>query len=228
MLVGHYRGDTIVSAEAALDRRLDGALSRRQALGLYPGQHGSSAQFFNPRPNAQPAGAIVVGLGDVGELTPGLLEAGVRGALLDHALQIAQWPDDRFGPAAGPRRASVSCLLVGTGAGALSVRDSVEAIVRAAIAANARLHETELDGRVWIARIEFVELFADVAIGAAESLQAVLAIPQLGAAARWPAQAIEAGRGGACGCASTRRRSGGSAWRSSRTRAAATACASSS
>ena len=196
VLVGHYRGDTIVSAEAALDRRLDGALSRRQALGLYPGQHGSSAQFFNPRPEARPAGAIVVGLGEVGELTPGLLEAGVRGALLDHALQIAQWPDERFGPAGGPRRASVSCLLVGTGAGALSVRDSVEAIVRAAIAANARLQETALDGRVWIDRIEFVELFADVAIGAAESLQAVLAIPQLGAAARWPAQAIEAGRGG--------------------------------
>ena len=34
---GPHRGDTIVSAEAALDRRLGGALSRRQALGLYPG-----------------------------------------------------------------------------------------------------------------------------------------------------------------------------------------------
>ncbi|MCK6408669.1 MAG: CHAT domain-containing protein [Thauera sp.] len=196
VLVGHYRGDTIVSAEAVLDRQLGGALACRAGLGLYPGRLGSSAQFFNPSRERKPAGAIVVGLGEVGELTPGLLESGIRTALLDHALQIAQWPDERFGPAAGPRRASVSCLLVGTGAGALSARDSIEAIVRAAIATNARLQETSLDGRVWVDRIEFVELFADIAIGAAESLRAVLASPHIAAAVRWPAQAVESGRGG--------------------------------
>jgi len=41
VLVGHYLGDTIVSAEAALDQRLRGALTRRRDLGLYPGPSGS-------------------------------------------------------------------------------------------------------------------------------------------------------------------------------------------
>ena len=196
VLVGHYHGDTIVSAEAALDRQLGGALSRRHELGLYPGRQDSSALFFNVRRHAKPEGAIVVGLGQVGELTPGLLEAGVRAALLDYALQVSQWPNKRFGSGDTPRRAPVSCLLVGTGAGALTVRDSLEAILRAAIAANAQLQETRLDRPVCIDRIEFVEVFADIAISAAESLNTVLANRQIASAVRWPAQVVEAGRAG--------------------------------
>ena len=196
VLVGHYHGDTIVSAEATLDRQLGGALSRRLELGLYPGRLDTCALFFNVRRHAKPEGAIVVGLGQVGELTPGLLEAGVRAALLDYALQISQWPNARFGPAGGTRSAAVSCLLVGTGAGALTTRDSLEAILRAAIAANAQLQETRLDNPVAIDRLEFIELFADVAISAADSLHAILANGQIAAAVRWPAQVVEAGRAG--------------------------------
>ncbi|MDX5409458.1 MAG: CHAT domain-containing protein [Thauera sp.] len=196
VLVGHYQGDTIVSAEATLDRQLDHALSRRLELGLYPGRLDTNALFFNVRRDAKPEGAIVVGLGQVGELTPGLLEAGVRAALLDYALQVSQWPNARFGPVDGPRRAPVSCLLVGTGAGALTVRDSIEAIVRATIAANAQLQDARLDKPVSIDRLEFVELFADVAITAAESLRAILANSQIAAAVRWPARVVESGRAG--------------------------------
>ena len=61
--VGHYEGDTIVSAERALDDRLDRRLSRRYRLGRYPGPIGSSAVILGPRPGAKPGGAIVVGLG---------------------------------------------------------------------------------------------------------------------------------------------------------------------
>lgn len=196
VLVGHYLGDTIVSAEATLDRQLGHALSRRLELGLYPGRLDTNALFFNVRRHAKPEGAIVVGLGQVGELTPGLLEAGVRAALLDYALQVSQWPNSRFGPADGRRSAAVSCLLVGTGAGALTPRDSLEAILRAAIAANAQLQGTRLDNPVTIDRIEFIELFADVAIAAAESLHAILDNSQIAAAVRWPARVVEAGRAG--------------------------------
>ena len=52
VLVGHYLGDTIVSAELALDRRLHGALGRRRDLGLYPGARGSYAVFFNEEATA--------------------------------------------------------------------------------------------------------------------------------------------------------------------------------
>ena len=63
--VGHYAGDTIISAEADLDRRLDGELTRRASLGLYPGALETCAIFAHPRLAAhdrvRPKGAIVVG-----------------------------------------------------------------------------------------------------------------------------------------------------------------------
>jgi hypothetical protein len=92
VLVGHYQGDTIISAEAVVDRQLNHALTQRLDLGLYPGRLDTHAVFFNTEPLGRPAGAVVVGLGQVGELTPGLLEAGVRSALLDYALQLARLP----------------------------------------------------------------------------------------------------------------------------------------
>ncbi|HWS13913.1 MAG TPA: CHAT domain-containing protein, partial [Rhodocyclaceae bacterium] len=196
VLVGHYAGDTIVSAEAALDRHLDGALTRRLDLAIYPGPLGTYALFFNGRAEAKPGGAIVVGLGQVGELTPGLLESGACDALLDYALQAAQWPDDRFGPAGSPRRASVSCLLVGSGAGGMTVRESVESILRGAVAANKRLADNLMDDRATIDRIEFLELYEDVAIQACEALGAILKDGELAGAVRWPDRVVQPGQAG--------------------------------
>lgn len=195
VLVGHYHGDTIVSAEAALDRRLGGALSRRLQLGLYPGALGTHAVFVNERLLDQPPGAVVVGLGQVGQLSPGLLETGARAAMLEFALQVAQWPDTRFGSAA-PRSAALSCLLVGTGAGGMPARDALEALLRAAVAVNVRLQQSALDDKVLIDRIEFIELFEDVALSAAAALEQVLASGELAAAVHWPAPVVESGEGG--------------------------------
>ena len=207
VLVGHYAGDTIVSAEAALDKRLGEALSRRLQLGLYPAENGSHALFFNEAPHEKPAGAIVVGLGLVGELTPALLEAGVRDALLDYALRVAQWPagDLRFGEGA-PRKAAVSCLLVGSGAGGMPVSASVEAILRAAVAARDRLNEPtgepaddgadeRISARVLIDEIEFIEIYQDVAIQAAEGVRQALRDGTLAEAVSWPDHDIQTGQG---------------------------------
>lgn len=197
VLVGHYLGDAIVSAEGALDRQLNGALSRRQQLGLYPTQLGTHSVFFHEKPDGKPGGAVVVGLGQVGELSPGLLAAGVSKALLDYALQVAQWPDDiRFGPSDKPRHAALSCLLVGSGAGGMPIAGSVEAILRAAVAAGNRLVEQELDHKVVIDEIEFIEVFEDVAIVAAEALSAALRDDVLAARVSWPDRAIRSGTGG--------------------------------
>lgn len=196
VMVGHYHGDTILSAEHALDQQLDGALSRRLQLGLYPGRLDTHALFFNRHPNAKPAGAIVVGLGQVGELAPSLLEAGVRAALLDYALQVAQCPDERFGPPDSLRHARVSCLLVGTGPGGVTVRDSLETILRAAIATNARLDEADLEDRVTLDRLEFLEVYEDVAISAAEALRQILSVGEFASVVHWPAKEVESGRAG--------------------------------
>jgi hypothetical protein len=195
VLVGHYLGDTIISAEKALDDRLKQALSRHQQLGLYPGPLGSHALFFNPDEGGRPGGALVVGLGQVGELSPGLLAKGARDAMLDYALRVAQWPDERFGKADSVRSAPVTCLLVGSGAGGMSARDSVEAILRGAVAANDKLVAAEMEGKVVIDRIEFLELFEDVAIAAAEALDAVLRDGQLAMRVNWPRGTLEEGQG---------------------------------
>jgi hypothetical protein len=47
----------------------------------------------------------------------------MRVALLDFALSVADWPDDRFGEAERTRSAAVSCLLIATGAGGMPVSD---------------------------------------------------------------------------------------------------------
>lgn len=193
VLVGHYLGDSIISAEYALNARLHGTLARRLQLGIYPGVHGTHALFFDEK--AKPQGALVVGLGQVGELSPGLLCKVVRDAMLDYALRIAQWPDDRFGPANAVRSARLSCLLVGSGAGGMTVQDSLDAILRAAVAANQKLVDAELEGKVILDQIEFIELYEDVALAAAEALEVVLADGQLAMAVDWPGRTLEEGEG---------------------------------
>ena len=174
VLVGHYLGDTIVSAERVLDQRLGGRLSEHLQLGLYPGRPGTHALFFGEGPREKPAGALVVGLGQVGELTPVSLETGVRDTLLDYALRIARWPDERFGAADTVRSAACSCLLVGSGAGGLPVADVVKAILHGALAAASRLTEAGLGHRVALDRIEFIEIYQDLGLIAVEALEDAL------------------------------------------------------
>ncbi len=48
VVVGHYAGDSILSAEALLDKRLQGRLGELHRMGLYPGELGTSHVFLNP------------------------------------------------------------------------------------------------------------------------------------------------------------------------------------
>ncbi|MCQ1548537.1 MAG: CHAT domain-containing protein [Candidatus Accumulibacter phosphatis] len=198
VVVGHYQGDTIVNAEQALDERLDQALTQRLDLGLYPGPLGSHALFFNTDKDARPGGAVVVGLGQIGELSPGLLIRALRDAMLDFAIRVARWPDDdRYGPGNQPRSAALSCLLVGTGAGGgISARESLAALLHAATAANGKLMQARMEDRVVIDHLEIVELMHDVAIGAARALEDLLQDGQLAIDVEWPERTLVEGDGG--------------------------------
>lgn len=193
VLVGHYDGDTIVSAEAALDARLEGALSRRRELGLYPGAHGTHAVFFNDDPGRSPSGAVVVGLGTVGELAAGRLQTSLRDAMLEYALRLVQRAAaECAGAPVGRVAARLSCLLVGSGGAGLSVRESVETLLRAAAAANQRLVATQMDAKVLFTGLEIIELFEDMAIAAAREVAALAAAGDLQATLRFaPAQVTE-------------------------------------
>lgn len=196
VVVGHYQGDSIVAGEKALDRRLGGKLSRQQRLGLYPGAVGTQAVFLQTNARARPPGAVIVGLGQVGSVSPGGLERAMTRAMLAYASQVADAPDDRFGPAGATRAARLSCLLVGTGAGGVSLRDALDAILRGALAANAQLQESGESHRVLIDEIEFVELMEDVAIAAARQLEQLLAEEPLRSQVEWRRRGVAEGEGG--------------------------------
>ncbi len=160
LAVGHYRRDVIVHAEAALNDALDGMLRRRFDLGVYPGPIGTSAII---RHTIRPKGAIVVGLGDVGDLTAEQLRLTFAIALRQYALKVAEDPAVPV-TNGGYRSAAFSTLLVGTdGNGAGTLTDSIYAILRAALDVNRSLDDAKLFDAVRIDRIEFVELYEDVA-----------------------------------------------------------------
>jgi tetratricopeptide (TPR) repeat protein/pimeloyl-ACP methyl ester carboxylesterase len=177
--VGHYAGDTIISAERSLDRALDGMLSRRNRLGIYPGALGTSAVFINPRlranPSASPRGAIVVGLGTVGSLNASALIQSMGRALLEY---VTEWREFAIDPAAGEAGKGsvdfgVSALLIGTGAGGMPVSDSVFALLEAVKSANRALAFAQQVER--IRELEIIELWQDQAIQAVKALRLLAA-----------------------------------------------------
>lgn len=181
VLVGHYRGDQIVHAEKALDNCLDGALSSRHQLGVYPGEIGTaevlvkrmSETVRSPSPN----GAIVVGLGNVGELSPGGLTRAVEAGLLRYA-QVAR---ER---GLDTTALKVSTLLVGTGEAGVSTLQAIDAFLLALRNANKALSrlqsgdDTDAGPQVPLihfAKLEFVELYRDIAL---QALHVLASLPE--------------------------------------------------
>jgi CHAT domain-containing protein/pimeloyl-ACP methyl ester carboxylesterase len=168
IMVGHYRGDTIISAEAYLDRVLGGRLRDRLRLNLYPGELETEAVILNLA--EKPPGAIIIGLGTVGTLSPGGLTRAIDHGVRAYAITLAE------SAAAGTRSSlpycpgKVSSVLIGTGAGGMPVNDAVLAILRGLAHANQALEESGYADRVRIEEIEFVELYEDRAIQAAHAL----------------------------------------------------------
>ncbi len=160
IVVGHHVGDPIVSAEAVIDHELDGQLRYRHQLGMYAGPIGS-LEIVHARPGQgrRLSGAIIIGLGPVGELRARELSESVMTACLRYALELAREED-------ALTELGLSSLLVGAGFGSrLTIEESVGAIVQGVLYANRRLDDR--DGGVRFRTLEFVELFEDQAIDAA-------------------------------------------------------------
>lgn len=160
VVVGHYAGDAIVSAESHVNWALKGALVEKQNLGLYPGPIGTNAIFSGAGRAACPSGAIVVGLGTVGDLTTSSLIRSLTRALLEFAVACGQ--------RGAEKDLGISALLIGTNAGGVSVTDSVFSVLQAAKSANEALESAGNQHR--IAEIEFVEIWEDRALQAAAAL----------------------------------------------------------
>ncbi len=170
IVAGHYAGDTIISAEAFLDSRLNGSLRRRHQLGLYPGPLKTCALFMNPalagNPAARPRGALIVGLGSVGGLSPGGLGDSLAQGILEYALS---WQEGRIGGLdCEDGRLGLSALLVGTGTGGVSLEESLAALLQGVAQANAHLRTARQAAR--IGTLEIIELWQDRAIQAGHAL----------------------------------------------------------
>ena len=178
--VGHYAGDTIISAEKALDHALGGQLSRRHQLGLYPGAVGTSAVFVNPRlrnnRRATPKGAVVVGLGTAGSLSETALSRTFAHGLLEY---VVMWSDQKLLLPEGEAETGLgmSALLIGTGAGGVGVADSVFSLLQGVVEANDTLAASKQPHR--ITEIEFIELWEDRAIQAVKAFSRLEQDPEL-------------------------------------------------
>ncbi len=173
VLVGHYQGDPIVGAESFLNWRLRGRLSSRHALGVYPEDVGSHEVVLAPGIGTEgaqhPPGAIVVGLGEVGKLNASELTRSVTQAALRYAVEYSEAVRP---PRPGAwRPAAISSLLVGSNSGmALTIETSIGAIVKGVVLANRALRNLGFWDRVRIDKLEFMELYLDVATRAAHTV----------------------------------------------------------
>lgn len=163
--VGHYYGDVMDGAARFLDRRLDGRLTTRLRVDLFSGQEGTAEVVLAP--DNHPPGALVIGLGEVGQIAMAKLSKGVSAAALRYALHVAE-EGAGHDSGAGWRSAGFSSVLMGTQGGrSLSIEDSISAVVKGALAANWALRDRGMWDQVRIDSIEFVELYEDIATHAA-------------------------------------------------------------
>ncbi len=162
--VGHYEGDGLYSAERDLDYHLNGKLSIRHQLGRYPGREGSVEVVLNDS-GKKPGGAIIVGLGKAGELTPRKLSASFANALREFGVKAAEQELVKNG------EVKIATLLIGTGSTGLSVRNAVDALLNGVTRANRSFAQMSRDGyNIRIAEIQIVELFKDQAVQAVWAL----------------------------------------------------------
>lgn len=165
VLIGAYAHDSLRGSAKFLDGHLAGQLARTYDQGRYPARPEDAMVFLNPEPDAKPAGAIVVGLGPLGELMPGRLGLALVNGLLEYARHQATC---RPGGVRAPERLEVSALLVGTGFTGLTVEVGAQCLLEAVRRANIALAETEAAAR--IARVTLYEEQEDRALAALQAL----------------------------------------------------------
>lgn len=186
VLASHYKNDVIVAAEAYLDARLGGRLSELHRMEIYPGPINSGVVVLNDPPKGNLSihpGAIIAGLGDVGELTPGRLTSTLANALTLYGADVVgnerrrrQREQDESGDTA-LISAPVTAILVGSGEGGVSFPDGLRSLLRAVLQANQRLRGRAADGggtrslSACIDQLEIFELYEDRAIEALHTLR---------------------------------------------------------
>lgn len=192
VLIGAYAHDSLRGTAKFMDGHLGGQLTQAYQLGRYPAQPDDAMVFRHPERNGKPGGAIVVGLGALGELTPGQLTLALTNGLLEHARNHEQCRD----APGGDDRMAVSALLVGTGYTGLTIEVGARCLVEAMRRANRALARAKAKSR--ITRLSLYEESEDRAITAAQSLRELAGDPRYADAISFDGR-LRSGSGGYCG-----------------------------
>lgn len=163
VMAGHYIGDGIHHAERTLDIAHSGALSYRWLLGseFYPGSIPSNyITLKQDTTTPGPAGAIVVGLGRIGELQKGDLIETVRHGVIEYTQACEERGDDCSA-------LKIASLLIGSQE-ALELQDVVDAIITGIQLANSVLKSARSGTSpvVRVSAVEFIEWHLDIALEA--------------------------------------------------------------
>lgn len=133
LTLGAYANDSLRGTTLFMDQLLHGQLRQAQALGRYPNLVGENL-ICQPDPE-HGCGALVVGLGPIGELKPGQLTHTLRQGLLEYARQHAS---------SQVRALTVHGLLVGSGYGGLTVALCLRCWLDALTQANQQLADAHV------------------------------------------------------------------------------------
>ena len=178
ILCGHYIGDAIAGAERRIDTCLvAGALAQRERLGVYAGEIGTSAVVLQARNDevrkrGTGQGAVIVGLGEYGNLSASDVSETVRSGVLRLLLHTLDREGGERSVAGDVQELTLASLLIGYNSTThISVIDSIAAIVRGVLEGNRQFNEAMPKARLRVGRLEFVELFTDTAITAAHAIQ---------------------------------------------------------
>jgi hypothetical protein len=145
VLMGAYANDSLRGSAKFLDKHLGGGLQGAITIGRYPAQPGDAMVFSQPIAGAKPGGAIVVGLGAVGELQPGELTRALTQGLVEYARVSSQM---RSGDSKAAQPLQLSAVLVGTGFAGLSVDLGMRSLFEALCRSNRLLEQAGLAQRI--------------------------------------------------------------------------------
>ncbi|NDC40109.1 MAG: CHAT domain-containing protein [Chitinophagia bacterium] len=162
VLCGHFENDSLLSAEATIDKYLGGRLSEKQRLNIYPGAR-DTAQVF-PSDTDKFKGAVVAGLGPIGALTAYTLSQAVEQGVCAYLLAIKTYREQNiYKGCYNAADLGLSSLLVGSGYGAVNRRDCLVAIIRGVQKGNEKVRAVLGKDALQVARLEFIELYEDIA-----------------------------------------------------------------
>lgn len=185
VLAGHFNFDAILTTEKVIDKKLDGELSRLLNLGLYPGPIGTHQIVLSKdvtNVDREFKGAVIVGMGVPGELTPFQLMTTVsrgicryltiRNVREEIPVTIDEEPlDDASKEKTDQNKSTerevlgISVIALANSYGGFSNESSIRSIILGIQDANRKIRETYKGKVQVIEEIEIIELFHDRALG---------------------------------------------------------------